>query len=231
MPISVTNPSGVQSWTSLATQFATMRTWVNAVPSADVVDASVQREHLIRPVVQGWPSNGQVSAWREHRWAEIGTLGLPMYGPKRWSIPDKYTISPDNADREGGVWITPVGAAIETPVSNVRVRFSCTVLARMSSNLYDGAHGYTVHEKVGELQVRGRNELFGLEVASDSSTVDVFCQQYTNSADNLGMMSHKVQSLAYFAAPLDRVYVVFVRTQDDCDQVDLTRVSLSVEAW
>lgn len=232
MPISVTNPTNgsAMAWSALAVQFATMRTWVNAVPSGDVTAGSVQREHLVRPVTQGWPSNGQVSAWRESRWGELDVDGLPLYGPKRWSLPDKVVIHPDSADRPGGVWVTPIGAPIESGASNVRVKFSCSVRARMSPLLFDGVT-YTRHVKVGTLQIRGRNELFDLEVEAPSSAANVYCQNYNNTDDNQGTHTHKVQTLALFTAPLDRVYVVFVRESDDCDQVDLTRISFQVEAF
>lgn len=232
MPISVTNPTNgtAMSWSTLATQFGTMRTWVNAVPSGDVTAGCVQREHLVRPVTQGWPTNGQTSGWRASRWGELDVDGLPLYGGKRWSLPNKVTIYPDGADRPGAAWTTPIGAACDRNRSNVRVKFSCSVRVRMDPLLFDGVT-YTRHVKAGTLQIRGRNELYDLEVEAPSSAANVYCQNYADTGDNLGTLTHRIQTLALFTAPLDRVYVVFVRASDDVDQVDLTRISFQLEVW
>jgi hypothetical protein len=241
MPISVTNPVNGQamSWTSMASQFSTMRTWVNAVPLADVVDGSIQREHLVRPVIAGFPVEGMRSDFREHRWRTSNLTGPNLYARSSWTA-DRLTIVPDAADRltststSGDRWNTPIGAPLYGVGASARVWFSCSTLVRMDPSLFPGGIIATedAPEIAGELQIL--TAVAGsLPVVVTHAVGNVWCGEWdgdpalTNAST--GTLMSRVQLFAYISTAVDWVYVAFKRTRDDVDQVDLSRIAFHVE--
>ncbi|HEY6866246.1 MAG TPA: hypothetical protein VI792_03250 [Candidatus Eisenbacteria bacterium] len=43
---------------AVAANFAAARAWLNDIPNADIVDGSIRREHLVRPMIRGFPWEG-----------------------------------------------------------------------------------------------------------------------------------------------------------------------------
>lgn len=241
MPISVTDPTDgtAMSWASLATQFATMRTWVNAVPDADVVDGSVTREHLVRPVTQGFPVQAQRSTFREYRWQDRGIDVPQLYDLNGWSIPERLTICPRATGALGSgesLWYTPIGETLQAPGTEFRVWFSCAYQVRMDPNLWAPAGALTPKTKAGELQIRAYNRSTGAETTSSIANIDLYSGEYNSStpagiAAGDGTLFAKVETFALFTTVADDVYVVFKRTRDNVDQVDLARISFQTEVF
>lgn len=245
MPISVSDPSdgAAMSWSTLASQFATMRTWLNAVPVTDVEDASIEREHLVRPVVSGFPTQAQESSWRHLRWQDRGRDVPSLWSRTRWSIPERVTICP--RETYGGiaandnVWRTPIGCTMDPGSSEHRIRFSCSYQVRMNPTLWAPAGALGPKTKAGELQVRAYVRSVGLEVTT-VATADLYCNEY-DSTDPVGLdpgggaaygrLYGKVDLFALLVTVPDDLYVVFVRTRDNVDQVDLSRIAFHTEVF
>jgi hypothetical protein len=239
MPISVTNPVNGQamSWTSMATQLATMRTWVNAVPVTDVADGSIQREHLVRPVIAGFPVEGMRSDFREHRWRTSNLTGPNLYSRSSWTA-DRVTIDPDAADREttnvsgADRWNTPIGAPLYGVASRIRVWFSCSTLVRMSPALFPAPDAPPAI--AGALQIM--TVVSGsLPVVNPTGRGNVYCGEFDGTAGegpaSGGTLMSRVQLFALIHTAADWVYVAFHRTRDDVDQVDLSRIAFHVEVF
>lgn len=238
MPISVSNPANgtVMSWTSMSTAFATMRTWLNGIPNTDLGAGAIEREHLVRPVIAGFPVQGMVSDFREHRWRTSNLVGGNLYARDAWSVPEKVILIPDAADRDvdvtsGPRWNTPIGAPLYGVATRHRIWFSCTALARMDPALFDG--GETPPVDVGTLQIVTLVE--GSEpVLVPHAVARVYCGEWSDDSPDdavAGTLMHRVQLFGLVHSAVDWVYIAFRRTRDLVDQVDLTRIAFHVEAF
>jgi hypothetical protein len=110
--------------------FTTYRTFLNAIPAADVAAEAVQQQHLVRPVVRGYPAPGLfglrqiVQPLGENLLAppsstnQVPTLGgYDEWGRRR----ERFTIRPALLDA-GAVWLLPVGWITVLPsAADVRV--------------------------------------------------------------------------------------------------------------
>lgn len=239
MPISVTNPTNgtVMSWTSMATAFATMRTWLNAVPNGDVAAGAIEREHLVRPAIAGFPVQGMRSDFREHRWRTSNLTGGNLYGRDAWSIPEKVVIIPDAADRDAGTTLgggerfnTPIGAPLYGVGEKHRVWFSCSAMARMDPAV---AGLLTPPIVAGQLQLVTLTE-GELPAVVPHAIARVYCGEWSDDSDDdasSGTLMHRVQLFGLVHDSVDWVYIAFRRTRDDVDQVDLTRIAFHVEVF
>jgi len=241
MPISVTDPTDAtaMSWSFLATQFATMRTWVNAVPNGDVVDGSVEGEHLVKPVLQGFPVQAQRSGFREYRHQSTADQPAPLYLFDAWAFPERITILPEGANGDT-LWMTPIGATMQAPSTEVRVWFSCAYQVRMDPQLWTPAGALVEPVKAGELQIWGTNRALNLEFVASHATVDLYSNEVSSGDPTSGSallgaggrtLMSRIDSFALFSTVVDDVFVVFKRTRANVDQVDLARVSLQIEVF
>lgn len=103
----------VMDWTQIASDFSDLRSYVNAVPAADLADGSVRRDQLLRPEVLGWPTQAMLGEAQVNAWMDADHLGvgLPLHRLGWGSRPDRVTIIP--ASLAGNFTMTRVGRTLE----------------------------------------------------------------------------------------------------------------------
>lgn len=77
----------VMVWEDVAANFRHARTWLNAIPVGDFSDGVIQREHLVRPSIIGFPVQGttgtntpESSCTLARRAATLHRVALPAAG-------------------------------------------------------------------------------------------------------------------------------------------------------
>lgn len=157
MPVSLTDHTDATTmlWSAVQANLDAIRTYINSVPAADVDDASVQREHLVRPVIRGFPIHGMYGDWQEL----YTTPGVGMHEAERmatdeWaSRVEKLIIRPQEHNGSTGfddidkVIFLPIGKPLELDrarTAEVSITFEYhhdVVLAAINPEYPDGAAG------------------------------------------------------------------------------------------
>lgn len=119
-------------WSDLVTNFSDARAELNALPSTALDNEAIQREHLVRPAIIGFPVNG-VSSSFQGSWqgSEVGMVPpVPVkfesWGPKiqRLTVRPLLTRGQVNTGTLGSRWMFPIGKT-ETFVKAVSVTAIC----------------------------------------------------------------------------------------------------------
>jgi hypothetical protein len=125
-------PGPIMEWSEVSDNFRDLRTWLNAIPLVDFEPSAVQREHIVRPTVGGFPNNGTRSGFQSSaRGLELGLSPPTPRGYERWgALPERFSISPAtcrgltlDGDEFARTW-TPIGKTEHYPVGR-RVRILC----------------------------------------------------------------------------------------------------------
>ena len=96
-PVSTVSNGDVMDYaTDIEANLASLRTYLNAVPVADLDDGAIRRDQLARPEVLGWPALGSYSDPQIVTADQFGTAGGGMpYGLRAWGgRADRITIAP-----------------------------------------------------------------------------------------------------------------------------------------
>ncbi len=227
----------VMSWDDLASNFSDARDWLNEIPSSDFGSAVIQREHLVRPILQGFPVQGIRSSFQaEFRSTEIGTtpptpLDFDRWGPKV----NRLTIKPNETRGQtvlGGLeatrWVTPIGKTFYTPKQG-----SVTVICQFDLNVRsDPAGPYYPLGAAGELG--GTFAILWFDSAQ--SEEELLCLRNIYPLDTAALAGssdryvERVSLLGRFTASAGHhdVALVYYRgtVADPLAQVDLTNVNL-----
>lgn len=223
--------SVVMSWEDYADNFGDARVWINAIVNADVVTASIEREHLVRPVLGGLPVNGVWSSFQAvyHDFYAIGSTEATR--DSEWGAkPERVTMTKEQARPDEGVHIlTPFGRTIHLPYDSA-VSVVCTFDAHAAADSLveypDGAGGAG--------NVVGSFFLYHYDRQSGDVTERAAHSVYAGTIVGFGTTTNKVQMFATFSAD-DGTHdlVLAFRFDDDVDsdvyQIDVTRVTFQIE--
>lgn len=116
IPTSTQHVDGTaMDWSIVAANLAAYRAWQNAIPLADLTDGSIRREHLVRPVIDGFPFNGIRGETQQVYFLSYGVFDRASPAPLSWGQRrNRITITPP-AVGLGEKWRTPIGATVRLP--------------------------------------------------------------------------------------------------------------------
>jgi hypothetical protein len=226
--------------------FASMRSWLNGIPAADVVAGSIQGEHLVRPVLAGFPVQGQTSDWSEVRWHVSGLDGAALYSKYTWSRPDILSMAAKRFDSADKTWRTPIGGSLTGRFSRFRASFSCSAQVRVSPDLWQPAGSLAnAPTVVAQVFVAGLDRETGLEFqfGPGRATLCGNKQSSTEFDDSYVVLFEPIELYCAqsfgFSVKLDFLYVcirdVLSTTLGSItpviDQIDLAQTQFDVEAW
>ena len=173
------------SWTELSENFDDLRAYLNAIPSADVVNRSVRREHLVAPTVRGYPQDRFESEVQLRGGHEFGTLVSPGVSPAAWGARvERLTIVPRSVDPR--VYL-PIGWTLYTSDPwtaslarqvEVEVHGSAQVRVDWNDPLVRYPDGAGAGAKAGRLELRARDRTTGIWVPSLGGACDLYPQDY-----------------------------------------------------
>lgn len=229
----------VISWEEIAANAADARAWVNAIPDADIDDGVIRREHLVRPIVSGFPIQGMVSTLQEAHTADFGVegTGADVHQDEAWgALPDRYTIVPLMNDGDEEVWRTPLARTIhlhrEADVE-VHAIFQSKVTADGDAASYpDGASGPANAARAGHFILHVTERSTGTLTKATSGLQHVYPPEA--GASPKAEDSYDSVHLS-FVDTLDAgvwdFQVVYKRDSapEEVSQIDLTRATLTIE--
>jgi|SRR5688572_1203623 len=150
MPFSPTPHSNgdVMSWADIQANATDARAWVNDIPNADIDDGSIRREHLVRPVLLGYPVEGSHSTVQEAHTATKGVqgTGMDLVRNAPWgALKERYILIPKMNDGGSQLIRTPLGRTLQlfrASYVEVHAFFACMSKADGTAASYpDGAGG------------------------------------------------------------------------------------------
>jgi hypothetical protein len=224
-------------WSLPDANFTKVRTFLNAgIVLGDVGANSIVREHLRKPVIQGFPVHGYRSTFQTLHELQYGQA--TPYNHERWGpIPDRLMLKPDLCDTaENRKWRTPIGKTIYAPNGHIRAYLTANMLARTDP----AAHEYvsSTNAASGQRVQGGWFEIYHYNRTTRSESTNLESRRHVYgdgsdtgiqpAVDNLNMMA----DIATTPGRYD-VYLVYVRDTFDEDlflQIDLTTIQFTVEA-
>lgn len=229
MPISFTDfvEGDVMSPAALAANWALARTWLEAVPASDVAAAAIQREHLVRPVIGGYPLEGGASTVQGAYGYSRG-LGQPAalarteWGPRRTRITWLSEITDGKTDAQ--TWRTPVGrGGIYLPRSadvklvmsaDLQVRGATTVLypngaggAGTASAGYLAFHSWSRSTRTDTVHLSSHRDLYPIEASSlhSDKVLMILRDRFSAGVYDFGLVWHRINAPDGLQFDLDRV--------------------------
>lgn len=227
-------------WEDLATNFRDARTELNELGNGDVEDAAIQREHLVRPSILGFPENGVVSTFQgSWQGSEVGMLPpVPLkfasWGPRiaRLSVRPLLTRGQVNTGTLGSRWMFPISKTITlTKTADVTAicQFDLQVRSGDSAPTYPlGADGDIAgtfalmfyDRATGEEQLPVLRNAYPLNTVLLAGSADSYVDAVSLYATaTLAAGSHDIGLVYYRGEPGDLV-----------SQLDLTSIGLHLEA-
>lgn len=105
--------AGVMDWTTIATENAAFRSWVNQIPIGDLAAASIRRENLVRPNLQGFPLDGSEGGLQQAFGSSYGLLEPTAMKPPEWgSRRRRLACNPFKVSGYGDLWRFPIGKTL-----------------------------------------------------------------------------------------------------------------------
>lgn len=171
------------NWFAIGANLDAYRGWVNEIPSADVEDEAVQQEHIVRPVIQGWPSNVIVGQREIVAWSSFGLNASSAVQAEGWSTKERATIIPYALGR-GGLHRLPLGSTVYLPEAgsvevvmsfdfHVRV-FGSSGASAAESVRYPTEAGAGTEAEAGQFAVVITTRSTGEEEVQDDQVVAVY---------------------------------------------------------
>lgn len=119
MPVTPpTIPAGRLEWAPIAAAFEATRTWLNGIVSDDVQNGAVQREHLVRPVLGGFPLDGMAGEFQGLFRGEFGVAKGDIVSVNDWGpLPERLVVIPEVVAGRDGTWYLPVGRTVYCPTT------------------------------------------------------------------------------------------------------------------
>lgn len=232
MPVVLTNHAdgSAMTWTSIAANMTALRNWCNAVPVADVAASAIRREHLVRPVIQGFPLQGSFSTLQAVYSQEYGTnehvQTSSEWGATRRRIPFNPTVN-DGVDEH---WYLPLSRTIRLPREcDVEVHASFMVRIVADVPRYpDGAGGPLNAARGGFFSIHYRSRTTGVEAEASDGTQHTYPP---SGAGDAAVDRVHVSMVETLAAGVWDLMLVYHRgsSPTTLHQIDVTRAHLSVE--
>jgi hypothetical protein len=105
-------------WTQHASDFTAVRDWLNDLALADVSDGAIEREHLARPTLTGFPVQGIESTVQASFWRTFGLEDPDAMTRDQWGVrPHRLTVFPSNLP-EDNTWRFPIGGTFRIPAGS-----------------------------------------------------------------------------------------------------------------
>lgn len=228
--------STATSWTQIAANFADLRAYLNAIPVADVAARAVQREHVVAPIVRGYPHDRYESEVQLRGGHGFGQLATPGTHAGTWGARvERLTIIPRYVDPR---WYLPIGWTLHTPdpwglARQVEVEIHGTAHVRAehftAGLLYPDGAG--AGEKAGRLEIRVRDRTTGIWTPSLGGACDLYPQDYSGIA--VGVRGEPFRCVYVGDLVAGRVYdlvLCYVRdtAPDGIDQIDLSEITAKI---
>ena len=164
-------------WSVIAANFAGYRNHANALAVADFDDAAVQREHIVKPRIRGFPHNGIESSFQGVWWRTYGLEEPVLDNLTAGSVLRRLTWFPEELSA-GDRWTFPVGATLHLPRQSwVEVHVGCDVQV-VHDNAVLNPNGASLANSVvgGYLFVGLRHRETGAELEPDEGRCDLYPQ-------------------------------------------------------
>lgn len=106
----------VMSWSAVAANLATFRSWINAVPLADIATGQIEREHLVRPRLLQFPVQAIQSGFQTVFWQTYGNPIPSALQRAEWgSRAERLLIKPYRLPAGTDRWYTPISRTVHFP--------------------------------------------------------------------------------------------------------------------
>jgi hypothetical protein len=224
----------VMDWSAIAADFTTFRTWLNTgIVNADWADGSVRREHLVAPVIRGFPSTGLESTFQGILWREFGNQEADAGTALQWgSTVERLTVFPALLGKDNR-WRTPMGATLFLPVDSdveVNLQAALHVVQNTATVTYPtGAGVDATGANGGRYLITGFNRVTGAEVDFGESEYPVFPMNFATdyqANDSVRCVAHRRLT----AGTWDIQFVYDIRDGSVVVwQHDLSRVTMKIE--
>lgn len=220
-------------WSDIAANLALARTWLNDIPDTDVQDASVEREHLVRPQILGFPSNRTYSGFQQVFRQTFGLGGTEALTPQEWvSKMDRLTIRPEAVNGVSSRWLLPLGTTMFLPYqSDLSVLFSCDLQART-----DPVAGPFYPDGAGAGQIAGSFRFLVYDRQTLVSTERALRVLYPTEPAIIGpfggLTTDRIHMLTTFTLDPGHydIGMAYYEPAPVVEQFDLTRITFHIEA-
>ncbi len=214
-------------WADIQANIDNAREWVNDIPPEDTADSAIRREHLVRPVILGFPSRGMFSTLQQAQYADLGpnaSPGQPFNNEALGAAKDRLTIIPGISDGSTGVWRTPLARTLRLHrTSDVEVHASFWAIVVADGTLVLHPDGAGAGDVAGYFALHGFRRGAAAATVSNRGRQDVY---YSANRVHLTMVDT-------FPAGVLELSVVYHHNgaSSDIQQIDLTRATFSVEVF
>lgn len=229
----------VMSWSDIQANLDLARAWVNAIPVADLSADSIRREHLVRPIITGFPQNAMVGPMQSVHRQRLFTNRPDLVRWQGWgATPDRLTVHPPSTNKQTGVWRLPVGATIDvrrtSPNVLATVSFDANIRANTANRIYypNGS---------GEGNAGGHFAFHWFEFATGVDHEIPMSARYVSPLDAApgATLSNYIDDINCFAsrqfAPPGTFQLQLCyhpdRNPTVVDQIDLAKIELSIEVY
>lgn len=238
----------VMEWSDLADNFEDMRTNLNGswTPNIDFVDGGARREHLVRPVIQGFPVNGAFSTFQAmYRGTPLGIDPPTELQYTKWgSKVDRVTIKPflckgatagsDTLAR----WVLPGGVFVVAPrtmSTTILCQFDCQVRSSTDTPQPTYPTGAGGGETAGEFRLLVHDRSDNTEDMRQPRTMYPLFDTASSNADTIFLDRVSMCTTLDLAAGEYDIALVYLRGNgaagDLIRQLDLTCLTLHVELF
>lgn len=229
--------STLSSWTQVSANFADLRAYLNAVPVADVAARAVRREHVVAPIVRGYPHDRMESEAQIRAGHGFGQLVTPGTLEETWgSRVERLTVVPRYVDP---VAYLAVGWTLYVPDAwglsrqfEIQVRGSAHVRGDPFLAATQYPTGAGAGAKAGRLEVRRRDRVTSTWSTFPAGASDLYSEDY-GGAGVAGVRGDPWRCVYVGDLVAGRVYdlvLTYVRdtAPDGIDQIDLSEISASL---
>lgn len=238
MPASFTPivDGSVMTWAPLAANFAAARTWLNAIPAADIADGAIQREALVRPRILPFPNQAFESGFQRAFWMSHGIPGHNALFGREWgSRVDRFLIKPDRLPSGTERWLTPISRTVHFPFDvdvDVQAHFETCVRGQPDNPVYPNGAGLANSQVAG----RFRWHVYARDTDTETSFAAGEQEVYPTEGPGVGTTQSYTDQVhlslvTSLAAGTYDLYVVYHRDSASISQIDVSRVMVVGEAF
>jgi hypothetical protein len=221
----------VAEWADFADNMTDLRAWLNAIPLADVQAESVEREHLVRPFMLGFPTDGTYSSFQAAFRAKFGITGEALTIAEWGSRRERLTITPGFVNGQSTRWLLPIGRTIHLPFDA-----ELSVFAAFDMQVRSDPGAVQYPDGAGAGQIAGSFRVYVYDRVDDTVEERQIRTIYPMEPAVIGtqgpLLVDKVAQMSTFArvAGYYDIGLIYYAFDANVDQLDLTRITFHVEA-
>ena len=230
------NDGTVMDWAAVAANNSDFRIWSSQVPVGDVNAGAIRREHLVRPVVDGFPVNGFLSTFQIGIEANYG-LGSPIgqmatdWGSKR----RRLALNPPVVDGVTETWHFPIGATIRL-LRAFDIEILCTLEWQTRADVAAGVSypdGIGGGARGGYLAIHSRDRTTNVENQYFAGLQHLYPEQVAGGGNPTGP-NHEtglVVGIGTFGPGVVDFGLVYHRANapNGLRQIDFSRIQMTIE--